>query len=73
MSLKSTFLAFKKSGTSCPNWGEGIFFVKTSLMGSALYLAFIYSLFLYYNSNIHFDMTNWGPFLISCLVDRKNA
>ena len=23
MSLKSTFLAFKKSCTSCPNWGEG--------------------------------------------------
>ena len=22
MSLKSTFLAFKRSGTSCPNWGE---------------------------------------------------
>ena len=23
MSLKSTFLALKKSGTSCPNWREG--------------------------------------------------
>ena len=23
MSLKSTFLAFKKSCTSCPNWGRG--------------------------------------------------
>ena len=23
MSFKSTFLAFKKSGTSCPNSGEG--------------------------------------------------
>ena len=23
MSLKSTFLAFKKSCTSCPNWEEG--------------------------------------------------
>ena len=23
MFLKSTFLALKKSGTSCPNWGQG--------------------------------------------------
>ena len=23
MSLKSTFFGVKKSGTSCPNWGEG--------------------------------------------------
>ena len=23
MPLKSTFLALKKKGTSCPNWGEG--------------------------------------------------
>ena len=23
MLLKSTFWAFKKSGTSCPNWGRG--------------------------------------------------
>ena len=39
--FESTFLAFKKSGTSCPNWGEVIwtkskrtatfFFVKPSL------------------------------------------
>ena len=43
MLLKSTYLALKKSGTSCPNWGEGggnldkfqknnnFFFVKPSL------------------------------------------
>ena len=24
MSLKLTFLALKKSGTSCPKWGEGV-------------------------------------------------
>ena len=48
MSLKSMFFGFKKSDTSCPNWGEGEgkrlfgqnpkeqqpFFGKPSLIGS---------------------------------------
>ena len=37
MSLKSTFLAFKKSCTSCPNWGEGVGIIWTKSKRTAAF------------------------------------